>query len=243
MAISEAHFHLMTSLRDQLPRGGDVLQIGDANWYGDLNPASILELTDDPEMRAFVQRAIDSGNNFSVAKAFYGALFAPKRIDSIDINGSDGCLRLDLNGPVQLGRRYDLTVNHGTAEHVFNVAQVFVTMHNWTNNGGLMIHESPWLGWPDHGFWSLHPTLFFDLAAANEYQVVGVWVIDLPAARVVRVESRTHVGELLRDGKVPENATLFVVLRKGSGAFKLPFQGYYDGKLDEQGRKDWESMR
>lgn len=247
MAISAVHYRLMCEHRELLPRGGDVLQIGDANWYGDVDPSAILELDDDRTTQRLVQGAIDSGDNFNIAKAFYRALFHPQHIDSVDINGNDGCLRLDLNKPLRLSRQYDLSVNHGTAEHVFHIAQVFGTVHAWTKPGGLMIHEAPWLGWPDHGFYSLHPTLFYDLAAANGYDVVSVTVATNEEV-LVRVGSREHLVQWLPISRASWSVMslmLFVVLRKGAqeSEFKLPMQGVYDGRLSAEGKLAWETVR
>lgn len=146
MAISAVHYREMVAVRELLPQGGDVLQIGEANWYGDLDPQVILELADSHELKQRIEHAIALQNLFAIAKAFYAALFAPKRIDSVDAHGTQAALRWDLNRPLKLERKYDLIVNHGTAEHVFHVAQVFGTMHAWTCDGGLMIHEAPFLG-------------------------------------------------------------------------------------------------
>lgn len=258
MAISLGHYRLMVRHRDILPRGGDVLQIGDANWYGDSDPLLPLELTDDPELQSVVRRAAESGSLHRIAKAFYAALFAPKSITSVDINGSEGCLRLDLNAPLHLAHQFDLSVNHGTAEHVFHIAQVFGTMHAWTKPGGLMIHEAPFFGWPDHGFYTLQPTLFYDLAAANGYEIVSVSIFDLkmeqeyPAAASKMLEQafyfhardRREMHRLIMERKIPDNAILFVVMRKGAEApFRIPMQGVYDGTLSDDGRKAWQEAR
>ena len=39
MAISVIEYQLVRSLQEQLlfPRGGDLLEIGEANWYGDIS--------------------------------------------------------------------------------------------------------------------------------------------------------------------------------------------------------------
>lgn len=244
MAIHSGHFKLMVQHRDILPRGGDVLQIGDANWYDNIPRSAILEVCDDNQSRGRAERAIASGDLFRMAKAFYGGLFSPKSIISVDINGSVDALRLDLNAPMSLPHKFDLSVNHGTAEHVFHIAQVFGTMHAWTKPGGLMIHESPFMGWPDHGFYTLQPTLYYDLAVANGYEVVSLSLCELATGEVTPVESRRVMHAMVSERRLPENAILFVVLRKGEDApFRIPMQGIYDGTLDESGKRAWQEAR
>jgi hypothetical protein len=238
MAISSTHYQLLKSIRHILPQGGSLLEIGEANWYGDAEidfPCS------------------DTSSLFAIARAAYAALFAPSRIVAIDFNGSPAALRIDLNcGPHDKGQKFclelcdqfDLVYNHGTAEHIFNIAQVFRTMHDRCINGGLMIHEAPFTGWIDHGFYCLHPTLFYDLAAVNCYEIVLAAIESIDSKTIIRLEGRDHVGDLARDGKLPNNAMLYVVYRKrGDMAFRVPMQGYYGGQLSERGNRAWEELR
>jgi SAM-dependent methyltransferase len=229
MAISATHYHLLCSLRDKLPHGGTLLEIGEANWYGDIQP-------DFPYQ--------PGSNLFEIAKACYASLFAPERTVAIDKDGTPAALRHDLNQPFDLGEQFDVVINHGTAEHIFNVAQVFRSMHDHCQPGGLMIHESPFTGWIDHGFYCLQPTLFYDLAAANCYEIVLVAVEDFAAKSYQRLTTRDHAVELAAAGELPPNGTLFVVFRKlFDMEFRVPCQGYYAGTLSHKGSKAWEVLR
>lgn len=228
MAISATHYELFMRLKPLLPVGGSLLEIGEANWYGDLDPASV---------------GLAGADLFAIAKDFYRQLFEPRRIVSIDINGTPAAMRCDLNKPLPPIGRFDVVINHGTAEHVFDVAQVFLSMHNACAVDGLMIHESPFTGWLDHGFYCLQPTLFYDLAAANGYEIVSVDIEEIRSRQIINVASREAMTDLLAAG-VPNNAMLFVVYRKlQSGEFRIPFQGYYAQTLSERGAKAWESLR
>ncbi len=235
MAISAPHVRLLRSIKPLLPHGGRLLEIGEANWYGDTEPDFPCE---------------DRSTLFSIAKAFYADLFAPREIVSVDMNGTEDALRWDLNGPLGFIDRhghektFDIAINHGTAEHVFNIAQVFKTMHDATCTYGLMVHESPFTGWVDHGFYCLQPTLFYDLAAANNYEVVKVAIEQIESETVIELEGRDHVARLAEAGELPANAMLFVVFRKLFGAdFRIPSQGYYARKLSAAGMEAWSKMR
>lgn len=220
MAIDAGAVQFWRALREKglLPRDPRVLEIGEANWYGDVPAADVPELAgltgeDDP---------------FDVAKAFYRG-FLGERADfvAVDGSGTERALRLDLNYPLpaSLGK-FGVTVNSGTAEHVFDQCQVFRTAHERTLPGGLMVHAAPASGWPDHGFYNYHPGLFRDLAAANGYEVLleMFW----------RHRGRRKVSEAWADVMPAADLTLYVALRKDADApFRVPVQGRYR-KPDEE---------
>jgi hypothetical protein len=250
MAITATHYELFKSL--PLPRGGSLLEIGEANWYGDMNPARMYDHIegfdgfnfDGCPVASQVREAIASKNQFAICKAFYAATFAPSRLVAVDWNGTPSALRQDLNETLDLDETFDVVINHGTAEHIFNIAQVFRTIHYRCEVGGLMVHDAPFTGWIDHGFYCLHPTLFYDLAMANCYEVVKVAIHTIEGQQIIPVDGRDHVARLAAAGKIPQNAMLFVAFRKLNDApFKVPMQGYYARTISEAGQKAWRELR
>jgi hypothetical protein len=101
---------------------------------------------------------------------------------------------------------------------------VFRTMHEYTVPGGMMIHEGPVTGWIDHGFYTLHPTLFFDVAEANQYPTLVMFVEDFATRTAIPIDSRARAGELFAANQLPENGVLFAALIKGptDHAFEIP---------------------
>jgi len=74
---------------------------------------------------------------------------------SVDINGRDGALKLDLGVPQkELYFSADLVVNLGTAEHVTNIYECFANMHYFMRQDAICVswgpiqkhasHHSPW---------------------------------------------------------------------------------------------------
>lgn len=229
MAICATHYEMLSDL--QPPTGAAILEIGEANWYGDLDPRGLFPLT-------------ENGDAFTIVKDFYRHWCQPSRLVSIDFNGTKEALPLNLNAPLDLGEQFDVVINHGTAEHVFNVAQVFLTIHQHCRDGGLMIHDAPFTGWIDHGFYTFQPTLFYDLAAANNYEIERIAIHEIKSRLIVTIEQRDHIAQLASMGQIPNNALLFVVLRKrGSAKFTLPLQGYYSQSLSAQGMEAWWNLR
>jgi hypothetical protein len=258
MALSVALRRLIRSMREHrmLPAGGALLEIGKASWSVPIDPRELLDdaqrFGGDPQRRTalehrirdLAERSAESAP-FDAVAIFYEIMLAPSVVQAIDSVGLAGALCADLNHPVMLPRRYDVTVNHGTAEHVFNVAQVFRTMHDYTAPGGLMIHECPFSGCIDHGFYNLHPTLFADVARSNSYDVRGMFFEDLATEAIVQIQSRDHVYELAKAKRIPNNAMLFSVMAKGPAdePFKVPMQAYYSGSLSADGMKAWHELR
>lgn len=239
MAITATHYELLKSLPVQ--HGSTLLEIGEANWYGDLNPEVIYvdhcRRETPSELANSLPGVIKSGNLFAIAKQFYEAWFSPSKSVAIDWNGSENALRLDLNGGGDLGERFDVVINHGTAEHIFNIGQVFKTTHEHCEVDGWMIHDSPFTGWIDHGFYCLQPTLFYDLAHANCYEIAKVAIHESKSRYIRTVASRDDV----REDAIPDNSMLFVAYRKRFDTeFRIPWQGYYAGALSQSGSKAWE---
>lgn len=258
MALSQSFYMVMKQAFRQglLPQRGAVLEFGEANWYGDM-PLDMLigdiaQMVAEPQRRdaiiAAVQNAAQSDHKhrlFHLAKAVYGALFDPARLDAIDFNGTPAALKLDLNEPIELEQQYDVTINNGTAEHIFNVGQFFKTMHASTKPGGLMFHDAPFTGWIDHGFYTLQPTLFLDVAAGNGYELLGMFYFDWHAKVLEKVPGRDAITALIQKHKAEKSTNLIAVLRKGATEtpFVSPFQGYYAGTLTAEQKKVWHNER
>lgn len=121
------------------------------------------------------EASIHSKSNYrksvGIARAFYHIIFEPSFYMAIELGLGPRRLCVDLNGPVQVSRTFDYVVNNGTSEHVFDQANVYRLIHEFTRPGGVMVHWQPCIGWTNHGLFHPQPGFFFDLAAANEYEI------------------------------------------------------------------------
>lgn len=204
-------------------QGGKLLEIGEANLYGDFEPGFVEQ---DP---------------FKAAKLLYKELFEPSKIISIDMDGPTA-LKYDLNKPFTLDEKFDVVINHGTAEHIFNVANVFRVIHNSCAVGGLMIHEAPFTGWIDHGFYNLQPTLFWDIAAVNAYEIVLFAAEHLKTQLWTRFKRREDI--LQNAQQMPNNLMLFVCFRKRiDREFRPPMQGVYNNTVSQEVQDAWQNLR
>jgi len=257
MAISAVHYLIVREFFVQggIRPGGALLEIGEANWYGDVPTQSLADdirrFVADPARREALLARLKSlesvppqSASFDHAKIFYEIFYAPCEHQAIDFHGTEIAQKIDLNAPIRLNRKFDVVVNNGTAEHVFNIGQVYCTMHDYTAVGGIMIHEGPFFGWIDHGFFTMQPTLFFDLAEFNHYAIHGMFITEISSQTMIPVRSREEIYELAESQRIPMNAQLFVVMRKNvDQPFRVPVQGYYRGSLSDVGKDAWRKLR
>jgi hypothetical protein len=92
---------------------------------------------------------------------------------SVDINGQDGAVPLNLG--MLLNERYDadMVTNFGTSEHVANQYNCFKNIHNFTKPNGVMLHVLPEVGhWPRHCKYYYTHEFFKYLAAVNGYDIL-----------------------------------------------------------------------
>jgi SAM-dependent methyltransferase len=257
MAISVIEYQLIRSLQEQnlFARGGDLLEIGEANWYGDI---SLDLLRGDiarfaaPEKRAELLAALETaaaagGNQalWDLGKVFWHTFLTPASITAIDFDGSPIAQKLDLNQPIDIGQRFDIVHNAGTLEHIFDIAQAFRNVHNLTKPGGMMIHHAPFTGWVDHGFYALQPTLFWDLAEANNYHIHMMLYAEVNPPLMQTLPTREAVLELAKAGGVGRNANLAVVMQRpaAEAPFRIPMQGYYAGRISQDAVDAWSQLR
>ena len=167
---------------------------------------------------------------------------------SIDINGAYGSLNFDLNKDIfeefKYNETFDLTINNGTGEHIFNQFMVFKNAHNLTKKDGYMLHILPFIDWINHGFFSFHPIVFADLAAANDYQIEKLALANRDGAEIIIKKEEmkmlfeqikpnkplSSLGKLIKFSKekLGQNILIVAILKKiNNNSFKVPLQGKY----------------
>lgn len=259
MAITQIEYALVRRLKDEglIPANPSILELGQSNWYGDVPledlVADIHRYVADParaaalieQVKMVVSEQADHWL-FKIADVFWEVFLGPHDYHAIDLHGVDErAHKFDLNEPVPLDGQYDIVCNFGTAEHVFNVYQVFKTIHERTKSGGLMLHGLPFQGWVDHGFYNFQPTFYFDLAEANTYAPAVVMYAEINPSRIEGIKDRSSIHDMAEKNEIGDNALIYTALRKRSGQnpFKPPMQGYYARRIDKQAAERWEKLR
>jgi hypothetical protein len=85
---------------------------------------------------------------------------------------------LDLNHtqlPERLHGTFDVVLNMGTTEHVFNQLNSYQFIHDAMATGGIAFHQLPSIGWINHGYFTYHKVFFDGIINANNYEVLDLW--------------------------------------------------------------------
>jgi SAM-dependent methyltransferase len=256
MAITAVAYQVFAEMRNRgiWPQNQHVLEIGESNWYGDVPLETLIR--DAKQWTSQEQWLETFGNMFHVAinseqplfdlaKAFYRVLLQPASMTAIDYQGTETAQRQDLNHPLALPRQYGIVVNLGTAEHVFDIAQVFRSIHDATAPGGIMVHHLPLSGWIDHGFYAVNPTLYWDLAAANGYEIGLIAYTEIAPPKIIELPRRESILELAKNGGIGANSLIMAVLRKADheSEFAVPWQGVYTEQASKETAEAWRELR
>lgn len=136
----------------------------------------------------------------------------------------------DLNYPVpnDLRNRFDLIVDGGTIEHVFDVRQSLMNIALMLKPGGRIIHLSPASNYVNHGFYQFSPTLFYDYYAANDFVNLKGFIVEHDIHYASRPWEFFEVGVEGRFASNQALATVFVAEKSiNSTVDKVPIQSYY----------------
>ncbi len=158
----------------------------------DIGPQNVYHIEKD-KLRAFVERQgcivpdealakeIDRLVYFSTPRPEERTTLLSEITDLTDIeyNSFDVCPGLktdiiDLNFdalPERYREYYDVVLNFGTSEHVFNQWNCFGIMHDALKPGGIMYCHLQVTGSLEHGYYFYTPQFFRDMAGANDYEI------------------------------------------------------------------------
>ena len=185
-------------------------------------------------------------NGFSTKDYFQSIGFSNYK--SIDINGVYESYQFDLNKNISktynFNQKYDLVINNGTGEHVFNQYALYLNFHNLTKTDGIMLNILPFIDWINHGFYNFNPIFFADLAASNKYKIEKISLANRDGAELKldasdyeimfeQIKPRINDSKFnkmieIAKTKIGKNILLVVVLKKlFDNKFKTPLQGKY----------------
>lgn len=114
-------------------------------------------------------------------EAFFESL-GFRAYQSLDLYGSEGATIIhDLTQPVaaRLRSAFDLVIDGGTIEHIFDIAAALRNIVILLRVGGVAMHVSPVAGWENHGFYSINPKVLGRFYRANGFDLDGAWLVRL----------------------------------------------------------------
>ena len=215
-----------------------------------INDIFVKNLVDNNKTINSIQKKnlINLSNSQSFTTEDYFNSVGFKEYKSIDINGAYNSLQFDLNKNIletySHNEKYDLVINNGTGEHVFNQYALFLNFHNLTKLNGIMLNILPFIDWINHGFYNFNPIFFADLAASNNYEIIKISLANRNGSELrLNDENLSILFEQIKPNrndskfekmidiaktKLGRNILLVVITRKLSdNIFKIPLQGKY----------------
>ena len=127
---------------------------------------------------------------------------------SLDWNGKDGALPVDLAKPVKGIGPFDIIMNGGTTEHVHDQYECWKNIHNLCKEGGLVVSIGPLSGnWLAHSPWRYSLGFFDCLSFINNYDLLERKVINFKMKKRFDchyVSFRKNTGKFISRGLFTE---------------------------------------
>jgi len=121
---------------------------------------------------------------------------------SIDMNGLDGSLNLDLRKDLskEFTKTFDFVYDGGTGEHVDNQYMCFKNVHNFTKPGGIMCHVLPKVGTvPGHCQYYYTLESFEVLAKLCNYEIKELFEHEAVAGKMIYATLKRKNNEFITE--------------------------------------------
>jgi len=250
MGLPKAAINLLLNESRERPFSGSIATLGRQHVYisgaelqaiariAGVSPVPVeAQLHRDPGLRA---RGYLSDDSLYEMLGFSRSV----RIDQSAYEAAEELLNLnEPETPAALCDAFDVVLDSGTIEHVFNIGQAMTHCLKMTRPGGRIIHLTPSSNAVNHGFYSVSPTLYADFYSASGCTVEKLWLCQMPrrfergAWRVYdcRQSDRNWLPLGRLDGSI---WFTFTVIRKGNAAEpETPQQAYYVSTWSDQESK------
>lgn len=138
---------------------------------------------------------------------------------SMDASTYEGCdIVQDLNDPVvdDLRGKFDLVIDGGTIEHVFNTPQALDNVFHMLKDDGIFISINGMTGWAGHGFYQFSPELvwrYWQDTRRCKVEICAAVCID-PSQDTIDVADTGKGGARFRSKGLMGRWYLFYIIRK-----------------------------
>lgn len=170
--------------------GGKAVTLGRLSTY--FHPADLKVLRSMVGSDAVAATWLDQYKWGQYADGFFTDVLRFDTIDSIDFSAYEGAPIVHDIGerlPKELEERFDLAVDGGTLEHVFNFPVAMGNLMKLVKLGGVVYSNGPSNNLCGHGFYQFSPELMHRIfAPANGFELLFVRLVE---ARYVSVELST----------------------------------------------------
>ncbi len=132
----------------------------------------IHSLLDEKIKKTNIPSWIGTPQEKNISDVYFFQLLGFKDVKAIDYSNFETAeIVHDLNKSIaeQMYNQFDIIIDGGTIEHVFDVRQCLKNLALMLKPGGRIIHITPTNNYVQHGFYQFSPTLFFDFYHANRF--------------------------------------------------------------------------
>jgi len=221
------------------------------NKFLDIGPQNVYFATD-TQIRTFVKAQGQTVSDDELEKEIERLVYfsTPRRgerttllseitdLTNTEYNSFDVCPGLkthilDLNFdplPADDAERYDVVINFGTTEHILNQWNCFTVMHDAVRVGGVIFCQLPASGYLEHGYFCYTPLFFRELAQANHYEILDIFLNDAGSSDIrdskidvrdtANVQTRDSAGIARDRCRIPQFNILALMRKTRSARFR-----------------------
>lgn len=210
----------LIGLRDVVPASGDAVMLGRQSIH--IRPRQYGRLRRLLRAGGLSDDVSDYLQEDGFSERFFEAIGYPA-MRSMDASGYEGCDHVqDLNAPLAAAHRgaFDLVIDGGTIEHVFNAPQALDSVFHMLRDGGVFISINGMTGWPGHGFYQFSPDLVWRYwGQARGCEVLRCIALPFdPERGIVDAPDTAVAGQRFRGRGLDGRWYLFYAVRKPAGA-------------------------
>jgi hypothetical protein len=217
MGIDLPAFKLLCEVHRKIGSFGKVLTLGRQGIHSSVsqNPAADRMISE----YGIDARYADIGRREKYAEQLLRA-FGASEIASIDASPYEGASIIhDFNNPLSPGipiNYYDIVLDGGFLEHIFNVPQAVANMMQMTQLGGRVVGITCLNNFVGHGFYQFSPEFIYRaFSDANGFEVEDVYTVELDGqVCLIPAEDPKVRGQRIETRKTKEPAYIMYVTRK-----------------------------
>lgn len=192
MALSALMIYWFARLKAKgfWPESGDLLELGpqDITTTESVVRSAFSGFVDSPRLDQAMPDIFKNGRPRGNSQRILYGLLGNKSYKSADLFDKRADFSIDLNGDNRSFGEFDIVTNFGTSEHIFNIGTSFKISDRLTKENGLLLFVLPAFGHINHGFYNIHPTLYFDFSRENNYKIEDIIYVDNFGARCRNIE-------------------------------------------------------
>ncbi|MEO5357738.1 MAG: class I SAM-dependent methyltransferase [Nitrospirae bacterium YQR-1] len=192
MGLQQSFLKLIIRSKKKYGLAGPVLTLGNQDIYADEHDlmrwlrTEDVAFTNPQTIRRYSGTSIVLRNpkarDFIHASTFFEFLGISESdyydVDKYDFDKPKILHDLEEPFPESFRGRFNLIIDAGTLEHIFDIKSVLVNIVSAAKPGALVLHFTPADNFLNHGFYQLSPTLFHDFYTLNGFEVLESYIVE-----------------------------------------------------------------